>query len=238
MIANKYACYTSRMKQMFGYTLAVLVLIAFAVLVFIRVPLSPKFLQSPGPNSAVEVTVVQVHEDTSIYSVNVEYPQFGIPVADAAIKSAVESAISDFEKLPANPPDMASSQNELDGIFDSAYIGSDFVSTKLTLSQYTGGAHPNAAVVGINIDRATGKELTLSDMLSMTGMTLQQVSAGAKEQLQKQLGADFIFPDGSDPTSDNYSTFIVGTSTVSFIFQEYQVAPYSDGVQTVSFPRK
>lgn len=93
------------------------------------------------------------------------------------------------------------------------------------------------AFVGENFDRATGKELSLDDALTLTGLTLQQVSDGARGQLQAKLGQDFIFPDGASPSPDNFSAFVVTPNAVTFIFQEYQVGPYSVGAQEASFPR-
>jgi len=189
---------------------------------------------SPG----ISVTVAHEYADTDAYSVDASYPQFGIPVADTVIKNTVESAVSDFEKLPGNPHGSSTPQNQFIGLFDSAYVGPDIVSTQLVFSEYTGGAHPNAAIVGLNVDRATGKELSLDDVLSLIGMSLQQVASSSADQLRARLGQDYLFPEGAQPSPENYSTFVVASSTVSFIFQEYQVAPYVDGTQAISFPRK
>ena len=118
------------------------------------------------------------------------------------------------------------------------YAGSDIISVKLLLSQDTGGAHPNTVAVGVNVDPKTGRALTLDDALALTGMSLGQVAAESLAQLKAKLGADMIFPEGADPKPENYGTFLVSASAVTFVFQSYQVAPYSSGMQEVSFPRK
>ena len=209
---------------------------SLALLIGIVVGLAIGFL-IPSTSSAPAVTVSIAHEYdySDAYTVDAAYPVFGIPVADSAVKSAVDGAVTDFKQNPANPGN--DPQNEFQSIFDYAYVGSDIVSTELVFSEFTGGAHPNAQMVGINVDRKTGKELTLTDALGLIGMDLGQVASSSETQLKAQLGDAYIFPDGVQATSDNYSSFIVGTSTVSFVFQEYQVAPYSSGVQMTVFPR-
>ncbi len=42
--------------------------------------------------------------------------------------------------------------------------------------------------------------------------------------------------DGTAPTEANFQNFIVTDSGVTFIFDPYQVAPYSSGTQTVEVP--
>lgn len=223
------------MNRIFWYFLALVLLSAVA---YVVVMYGPKAPASPAGSSSTgtEMTVRSVHEDTAAYIVSAEYPQFGIPNVDARVKAAVDAAVSDFETLPPNPPDSATPQNQFTGAFDAVYAGPDVVSVELILSEYTGGAHDNTVIQAVNVNRQTGKELTLDDALAMTGLTLQQISGGAVTQLQSTLGT-VAFPDGAAPTADNYGTFLVSADKITFVFQDYQVAPYSDGPQEVEFAR-
>ena len=188
----------------------------------------------------VQVATATERENTDTYTIDVKYPQFGIASIDADIKAAVEGAVTEF-KNDSNagppPPDSAVTQYEFQSMFDSAYVGADVVSAKLVVSTYMGGAHPNAAIYGLNYDRETGNQLTLDDALSMIGLSLEEVAERAKAELSTKLGTDIIAPEGADPTVENYSTFIVSPDQATFIFQVYQIAPYAAGPQEVSFPR-
>ena len=117
-------------------------------------------------------------------------------------------------------------------------MGADVVRVALWISEYTGGAHPNTVIIGVNVDRKTGKDVTLDDALLMIEKTLPEVSGESLVQLKAVLGEDMLFPEGAEPKADNYSVFLVSKDKVTFIFNNYQVAPYSAGPQSAEFARK
>ena len=195
---------------------------------------------TPEPTSQppVEITVATLRESDPEYSIDVEYPQMGLPF-DATIKQAVEKAAQALRDLvQQSPPSSVGSPGpySLTGGFESVYIGPDIVSVRLTFYSYTGGAHGGSAIHGFNFDRIDGHQLTLDDALHLIGLSLDDAAAQAKDQLTARLG-DALFADGALPKPENYQTFVVGADSVTFIFQEYQVAPYAAGPQEVSLPR-
>jgi len=224
-----------------GYVLALAILLGLAYAIYTYVPKAPPL---PAVNTGeqkqdgTEIKVETVSEDTGAYLIDVRYPQFGIPLVDAKIQAVVDNAVTAFKSYPANPPDSAVPKNEFTGSFSSTYVGADVVSVALTISEYTGGAHPNTVIIGVNVDRRTGEDVTLDSVLAMIGKTLPEVSAESLVQLKAKIGEDVIFPEGADPTPENYSTFLIGKNTVTFIFNNYQVAPYSAGPQSTEFARK
>lgn len=223
--------------KFFGYTALLVVLSAVA---FGLYALSPRPGSAPSSNASggIAMTMQSVYEYTDTYSINAQYPQFGIPAVDALLKQTVEEAVANFKTYPANPPESAVTQNEFIGVIGSTYVGADVVSVQLIFSEYTGGAHPNATFLAITVDRKAGKELTLDDALAMTGLTLEQVAAESLKQLKATLGEGVMFEEGAAPKPENYSTFVVSADKVTFIFQNYQVAAYAAGPQEVSFGRK
>lgn len=215
-------------------TLAILLGILYVLIPYVRTP----SVSTPGTNSgSVQMTTAKIQENSATYTIDVQYPQFGIPAIDSQITKAVGDTVAEFKGLPPNPPDSATPQNEFTGSFDSVYVGPDVVSVKLILSQYTGGAHSITLVSGVNYDRATGRLLLLGDVLRLIGKSVGQVSAEATAQLKVKLG-DAMFEDGANTNPENFSSFVISADKVTFIFQQYQVAAYAAGVQEVSFPRK
>ncbi len=187
-----------------------------------------------------QITTATEKAETDTYTIDAQYPQFGIPSIDAEIKRLVELSISTFKSDVASgppPPGSAVTQYEFISRFDSVYVGADVVSAKLVVSTYMGGAHGMATINGLNFDRTTGRRLTPDDGFRMIGLTIEEVAAKAKKELQEKLGTDIIAPEGADPTAENYSTFLVNADKVTFVFQPYQVAPYAAGPQEVSFTR-
>ena len=231
--------YTAAMRQIL---VCIILLMVLAGALYFLAP----YIHTPGNAPAVtatigtgvSITTERINESTTTYTVSASYPQFGIPAIDAQIKADVQNAVTEFEALPPNPPDSATPQNSFDGSFDSVYVGPDVVSVKLVLSQYTGGAHNLTLVSGINFDRATGKQLLQQDAFKMIGLTVQQVSAQASAELKAKLGDGFQFPEGANTNPENFSSFTISADSVTFIFQEYQVAAFAAGAQEVSFPRK
>ena len=220
------------MSRAFGYVAAAILIIAAGALLIVRA----QSWQRPAGAHVAQVTTATVQDETPVYKIDARYPEFGIAAIDTQIKSDIDGAISEIRSYPANPADMASPQNELTIRYDRPYIGPDVVSAKLYLSQYTGGAHPNTLVSGLNFDRASGTRLLQDDAFKMIGLTVDQVSTKATAELKAKLGGD-MFEDGANSNPENFSSFLISADKVTFIFQPYQVAAYAAGAQEVSFPR-
>ena len=186
------------------------------------------------------VSTTTIAEKTSDYEIDARYPQFGAPAVDTKIRTLVEGDIAelkgDAEGRALDAPDMPPYQ--YDAFFDHVYRGPDVVSARLMTNVYTGGAHGLPTVIGINIDRVSGRELTLDDALEMIGLSLRQLATEAKRQLEANQGEPLQFPEGASPVQENYATFYISKDKVTFVFQPYQVAAYAAGAPEISIPRK
>lgn len=193
--------------------------------------------QTTAP-ATIAVATSTISETTDAYTIDAQYPQFGIPTIDTQIKAIYDDAVSDLTSQPTVPHGMSVAQNSFTGRFDRVYIGPNIISAELILSSYTGGAHPGTVFAGVAFDRSTGKRLVLNDALGLIGMSLEEVASSSLQQLSTTIDphAD-LFAEGAAPIGDNYQWFTVSSSTVTFIFQQYQVAAYAYGPQYVSFPR-
>lgn len=186
--------------------------------------------------SGTAVATSTIAETTDDYEIDVQYPQFGIPAVDAQIKAIYDQAVSELKASPVVMHDMTAATNSFTGRFDKVFSGPDLISAELILSSYTGGAHPSTLFTGVVFDRS-GKRLTLDDALALTGKSLSEVSESARTQLREALGDGFMFTEGADPKPENYSSFVVDSTSVTFIMQQYQVAAYAAGQQYVVVPR-
>lgn len=190
----------------------------------------------PGIHAESEIATVTIVENTEAYTIDAQYPQFDIPDIDAQIRSDVERALTEFRALPKNPSDSATQKNTFTGRFENAYRGEDIVSVKLILSQYTGGAHNLTLISGVSFDRKTGKRLLLNDALPYIGKSVETISEVATAQFKEKFGEGF-FSEGATSNPENFSSFVIEKDTVTFIFQQYQVAAYAFGPQAITFPR-
>lgn len=219
---------------MLVYLAALVVLLGAAYVIWNNAPR----LEEParGATSTPSVTEVRIEESTDVYTIEGEYPQFGVAAMDTAVKRIVEEAVAAFKAYPANPADSAVPKNEQSISYGSVYLGQDFLSTSLVISEYTGGAHPNSVITGVTVDRASGAELSLDGALALIGRSLEQLAADTDARLRSEL-ADAYFPEGATAKPENYSVFIVSEDEVTFIFNNYQVGPYVIGPQFVAFER-
>lgn len=224
------------MNRYFAFVLAIVALGIVGFLLFPYLNTS----QEPTPPqeiaSSASLTTETISEDSATYTIDVKYPQFGFASIDANIKAKIDAAVSELKAVPPNPPESATPKNEFNGTFEDVYIAGDVISVALVLSQYTGGAHPMTIVSGMNYDPRTGKQLLQEDAFGMIGKTAAEVSVEATAQLKAKLG-DAFFEEGANSNPENFSSFLVSENGVTFIFQQYQVGPYSAGVQEVSFSR-
>lgn len=215
--------------------LAILVLVGVGYMLFpyLRTGQEPVPVQI---STELEVESVSIQEESETHLVEVQYPQFGILAIDSDIREKVGAAVAEFQALPPNPPESAAAQHTFNGSFENVHVGTDVISFVLVLSQYTGGAHPLTLVSGLAYDRATSEQLLQEDAFQMIGMTVAEVSEAASAELAQKLGEGF-FEEGANTNPENFSSFVVSADSVTFIFQQYQVAAYAAGVQEVSFPR-
>ena len=192
-----------------------------------------------GPVQAVSVRDAQLVEDGAEYTVNVTYPQFGVPVVDLAIEGAVQASAKSVrdEAIKANPVAEGFRKYELFGTTQGTYVGPDVISARLVLAQDFGGAHPLPIIVSFNFFRESGQQVSLGDALSLIGLSFEEMAAGAKRQLNERYSEMLIAPEGADALAENYSTFTISASAVTFIFQPYQVTAYAAGAPEVTFER-
>ncbi len=224
-------------KQHLLYIGGALVVIFVALAAYFVSPQLP-FWGSEKEQAAkpsVPVRTETLTEKTDAYSIDMKYPQFDIPTIDAKVKAGVDAFVEEFKKEEAAKK-ANEAPYELTSSFAGTYMDDEVVSTRLSVSRFTGGAHPGTMIYGLNYARATGKEIGLKSVLALIGATLQQVSDNSKQALKEKLGDSFI-AKGAAPTEENYWMYSINEKGVTFIFNEYQVAPYSEGPQRVSFAR-
>jgi hypothetical protein len=218
--------------------LALVLIIGGGYLLYTYSPNSPALSNTATSTTAgTDMKVTNIYDDTATYQIEAHYPQFGIPSVDAKIKDVVDAAIAEFKTYPANPPQSAVPKNEFTSSFNSAYVGPDVISVALVISEYTGGAHPNSNILGVNVDPVSGKEIVLEDVLKMIGKSLTQVATESLAQVVAKIGEDATFPEGADAKPENYGTFLISKDKVVFIFNSYQIAPYAAGPQSAEFVR-
>ncbi len=188
-------------------------------------------------------------EATTTYSVSVSVPQTKNKALNTAVATYVNSAVGDFTTLYA--PSMFSPEDfEALGFADGRHY--EFVikgeswsyknlsGVTLEFYTFTGGAHGGTQYITFLFDDA-GIQLTLPQLFLGNTAFLERIAKAVQPDLKKQLEenqmyVEDFFTDGTRPDEGNFRTFTVGSDGITFIFQQYQVAPYVAGAPRVTVP--
>lgn len=115
----------------------------------------------------------------------------------------------------------------------------DIISIVFTISEYTGGAHPNSYFQTLTFDVRDGSTLALFDLFQEEFNPMPLLSSIVQERLTAQMGdmADVAWiADGTGEDPTNYMNFAIAADELIFFFPPYQVAAYAAGPQEVRIP--
>jgi hypothetical protein len=100
-----------------------------------------------------------------------------------------------------------------------------------------GAAHTYRYSKTFNYDLERGEKLSLEDLFRPDSNYLETVSSHCIFELSKRdIGFYGGFEQGAEPTSKNYRNWNITSNGLMITFDEYQVAPYAAGAQTVTVP--
>mgnify|MGYP005795289675 CR=1 FL=1 len=114
-------------------------------------------------------------------------------------------------------------------------IVDNILSLRVTLIQFTGGAHPMAFVKNYNFDLNTGEVLKIEDIFNEEG------KKNYKEVIDKIIldkmneSPENYFIDDFKGIGDNVQYYLTKDDIVIF-FQLYEIAPYSAGIPEFKIP--
>lgn len=113
----------------------------------------------------------------------------------------------------------------------------NILSLKFEISQYAdGAAHPFGYSITLNYDLEQGQEVGLEQLFLPGTDYLQVIADYCQTELKKRdIGFD-IFTEGANPTPENYRNWNITANGLLITFDEYQVAAYAAGPQTVVIP--
>ncbi|HVU11911.1 MAG TPA: DUF3298 domain-containing protein [Phototrophicaceae bacterium] len=123
--------------------------------------------------------------------------------------------------------------------YDTAQHSDTVMTLILTIYQFQGGAHGSTALLPFNFDLKNNKVLTLDDIFTSTPDAIKLIEPIVQSTVKTALG-DMNVQDmldagtGTDP--NNYQYFSLDADSITFYFQQYQVAPYAAGIQKVTIP--
>ena len=181
-----------------------------------------------------------------VYTISAQTPKFS-GSEDARVKNfnqevadLIQTEIKYFREnilsqMSDNPGATGSSFNaQYTTIFQSGSLWS----LKFDFSGYeAGAAQPYYYSITFNYDLEQGKKLALDELFPSNSDYLKVISRHCIAELSKRdIGFYGGFQQGAEPTKDNYRNWNVTSDGLMITFDEYQVAPYVSGPQTIIIP--
>lgn len=165
--------------------------------------------------------------DASCCEFNDKIKKFVTELSDNLKEEAVEL----FQTFADKPAERPVWKYEL-MIDDSVFMADNkFVSVRLSVYAFTGGAHGYTSVHSFNYDVKNQKFLTKEDILNYTN----------DDQITSKLKACFKNPDGcfiKEPTLDLVNAINFDATSVYFMYEQYVLGPHSCGAAEIVVPRK
>jgi hypothetical protein len=154
------------------------------------------------------------------------------------MKAIVDNAVAGFKQnladLPAMPDSTAST---FDLHYNRLSPPGNILSLKFDIqTYYTGAAHPGDTSQTVTYDLQRGQDLSLADLFVPDVDYLTAISKYCIAQLSARDIGFQGFELGATATAHNYRNWNLTADGLMITFDEYQVAPYAAGPQTVVIP--
>lgn len=150
--------------------------------------------------------------------------------------------VAENQSVQQNMP-VSDRANNLTIDFDTAVINlqsAPIVSVRFTIEAYLAGmAHPYHRHAVLNFDLNRGKKIELADLFLPNTPYLDVIANYSRQVLTKKLKPaenQSLILAGTEPLPENYANWNLSPEGLLITFDEYQVASYVYGTQTVLIP--
>ncbi len=201
---------------------------------------------SATPTPPATLSSVSLHEENKNpnYEVKAQVPTLDgntdarVVNFNTAMLNLVNKEINAFKKNVSQlPPSSVSPGSFLDVTYALTLQKGDLWSFKFGFSGYSAGAaHPYLYSITVNYDLGQGRQLALSELFLPNSNYLEVISNYCIAQLSKRDIGFEGFSQGAGPTLENYRNWNITRDGLMITFDEYQVAAYAAGPQTVVVP--
>ncbi len=152
---------------------------------------------------------------------------------DSYRKNLADFTADDIKTLPGG----VSLSNEIS--YDVALANNDFVSLSFYDYSFTGGVHGNTSSTTLNYDLKNNRALKLADIFEPNANYLKAISDYSIADLKPRVGDmsdEEWLAKGAAAAAENFGSWNLTNKGLMFTFDQYQVAAYAAGPQTVVIP--
>lgn len=237
--------------------------VLIAVLLLASCVTNPKSEDSgekKGGKTSYAYTVSHIKENSDSLVSDISYPQFAdFPALSRRIENTVTSNYNNFKSFSKsewqNLNELNKKNNAKSNLPPYEYFAESSVSFSGTVISvyletyiFNGGAHGNVTIQTFAYDAASSEFLNI---VQATGFSYQELSNACKNaltdklinsnkeitQVQKETFLESI-NTAVFPAASNFERFTVDKNSLTVYYEPYEVAPYSYGIQKVTFKFK
>lgn len=170
------------------------------------------------------------------------YPQLAAALEEE-IEASKKSILTQRDEIVNNNlPDMAANENfngfEIKEDHQIVRADSAFTSVKCRRVVYSGGAHPSTVINGYTYSTQDGSKIKLSDIFADEASVINALRDRLKEEYPDagffNLDEDIKMYKFDAGENDIRFSWTLGYNGVTFYFNQYELAPYASGIQTVT----
>lgn len=194
-------------------------------------------------------TSLVIEDEADTYTISIEIPKTGNEALDTALATYADALKREFAEM-YGPDAFTPEEYELLGFGDGrqyelsvqgeAWEYGSLSGVLLERYTFTGGAHGATDFIPFAYD-ADGTPITTEALFVPDSHYLERIAEYVRPVLKETLEENNIYLEnmfdvGTKADPGNYMVFTVGDDGITFVFQQYQIAPYVAGTQRVVVP--
>lgn len=215
-----------------------LIILIFILIIGGYLILKPKDI-NPEDFTPEELIKEYKESEDENYIVEVDLEKTGLDILDQEIQKEVLKHANGIRQTGIELKQVESSaiaEMVVEG--RAYYFSNDIRSYRLSMYQFTGGAHGNTEYLTWTYS-IEGDKYSLKDVLKPESRPLSKIYPIVLEQLKENLenvDEAWIEKGSGIDNWDNYTKFNIDSQNLYILFPAYQVAPYSEGIQEIIIP--
>ncbi len=184
------------------------------------------------PGTPVEIKKEVIREETASVVISAAYPVF---TNDTLSDMMRVRALNRIDSFKVDVPTDTDRPYTLDSDY-ARFEYNGIITYVFTTSVDTGGAHANHMRDTVTFS-AEGEVLTFEKIFKNEDSVRKVFSAYITELRNGTQYDTELWLEGLKPLKENYNRFIINADGIVFLFDPYDIAPYSEGFQDIFVPR-
>ncbi|MGL5614915.1 MAG: DUF3298 and DUF4163 domain-containing protein [Sarcina sp.] len=200
-----------------------------------------------GKENTVEIYDKIINKENQYIKVSARLPIVKIPNSIVGenltkkINNRLDETLVDLMSLAEQEKaDKTGSGNlyELDSLYEVPYNQNNILSLYTLDYQFTGGAHGITTLVPYNINISNGKYLTLNNLFKKEFNYIEFINNKVNEKIKENPDIYFLDGENKFKTISEKQDFYINEKGIVIVFQLYEIAPYSSGIQHILIPKE